>query len=161
MKINKINHKLVSFFIGVGFITTASLYSVNYMNISNEMMDTNIQIENFKSQYSVLSNNSSNKSGKLDINTDLSFYMNNIFAYALLEDIHLEIKKYESKYSNTLALEIIFTEIKDKDKFKNFLQAMSYLGFVDNVTNKSITLHVSKFSINDAIKIINPLKEQK
>ncbi len=156
MKLKKINHKIVAMSIGIGVSLASILFANKYISYNNEIAELNQQIENYKSQFAVLNNSLITRTGKLIAsNTDLSYYAGNIYTYSLLEDFQVEIKIGESKYSNTISINLVFPEFKEKEKFKNFLQSLSYLGYIENVTKNSLSLHVTKFTIDDAKKLIN------
>lgn len=157
--LKKVNNKAIALCIAFGFISLLTYQLNNYIGIINKIANTSQEITNYRNQTSVINSNFTNKSGKLASNTDLSFYAGNIYAYALLEDIQLEIRNGESKYKNTISMSLTYPEFKDKQKFKDFLQALSYLGYVENVSNKNLTLHVTNFTLEDAKKLITTNKE--
>lgn len=157
--LKKINNKAIALCIAFGFTSLLTYQLNNYIGIINKIANTSQEITNYRNQTSVINSNFTNKSGKLASNTDLSFYAGNIYAYALLEDIQLEIRNGESKYKNTISMSLTYPEFKDKQKFKDFLQALSYLGYVENVSNKNLTLHVTNFTLEDAKKLITTNKE--
>lgn len=157
--LKKVNNKTIAMCIAFGFTSFLSYQLNNYIGINNEIANTSQEITNYRNQTSVINSNLTNKSGKLASNTDLSFYAGNIYAYALLEDIQLDIRNGESKYKNTISMNLTYQEFKDKQKFKDFLQALSYLGYIENVGNKNLTLHVTNFTLEDAKKLIISHKE--
>lgn len=152
--LKKVNHKLISVFIGVAFSAFSILNVNDYLNIQKEIKENSEQIENYKNQSNALMTKISSLSGKLAQDTDLSYYAGNIYAYALLEEFYVEIKNGETKYKNTISMNLTFDEFKDKEKFKNFLKSLSYLGYVENISKKNLTLHVTSFTVNDAKKLI-------
>lgn len=155
-----INHKVLGIIVGVGIASYLSLSVNSYIQISNDMVDINSQIENYKFQNSNIVSSTNNKSAKLASDTNLSYYAGSIYAYAKLEDFQVETKNGETKYKDTIQLNLTFTEFKDKNKFKEFIKALSYLGYIENVTNKNLVLNVTKFTIEDAIKL-NKLNNNK
>lgn len=157
--LKKVNNKAIALCIAFGFISLLTYQLNNYIGIINKIANASQEITNYRNQTSVINSNLTNKSGKLASNTDLSFYAGNIYAYALLEDIQLDIRNGESKYKNTISMSLTYPEFKDKQKFKDFLQALSYLGYVENVSNKNLTLHVTNFTLEDAKKLITTNKE--
>ncbi len=157
--IKKVNNKAIALCITLGFTSFLSYQFNNYISINNEIADTNQVITNYRNQTNFINSNLANNTGKLASNTDLSFYAGNIYAYALLEDIQLDIRNGESKYKNTISMNLTYPEFKDKQKFKDFLQALSYLGYVENVSNKNLTLHVTNFTLEDAKKLITTNEE--
>lgn len=157
--LKKVNNKAIALCIAFGFISLLTYQLNNYIGIINKIANASQEITNYRNQTSVINSNLTNKSGKLASNTDLSFYAGNIYAYALLEDIQLDIRNGESKYKNTISMSLSYPEFKDKQKFKDFLQALSYLGYVENVSNKNLTLHVTNFTLEDAKKLITTNKE--
>ncbi len=157
--LKKVNNKAIALCIAFGFISLLTYQLNNYIGIINKIANASQEITNYRNQTSVINSNLTNKSGKLASTTDLSFYAGNIYAYALLEDIQLDIRNGESKYKNTISMSLTYPEFKDKQKFKDFLQALSYLGYVENVSNKNLTLHVTNFTLEDAKKLITTNKE--
>lgn len=92
-----------------------------------------------------------NTNTKLPANTDISYYATNIYAYSLLEAItNVQLKTMDSKYGNTVSINLTFNPISEIAKFKDFVTFVSYLGYVESVTKTNMVLHVTKYSIDDA-----------
>ncbi len=77
--LKKVNNKLISICFTFGFTSFLIYQSANYINIVNDISNTNQEIENYRNQTSVINRNLTNKSGKLAANTDLSYYAGNIY----------------------------------------------------------------------------------
>lgn len=151
----KINHKIIAIIIGTGLIFYIGICINNYINISKEIDVVQNQIESYKMQNNTISTTLNSIPGKLSPNTDLSYYAGSIYAYASLEDFKVETRNGETKYKDTIALNVYYSEFQDKNKFKDFIKSLSHLGYIENITNKSLVLHVTNFTIEDAIKLNN------
>lgn len=147
-------HKIIAFVLGIIYITYVVVNISNYFSMKKDKDSVLEQVTTIMEQNNSLRNRI-NANVKLPANTDLSYYATNIYAYCLMEKIgKIDIKNGESKYSNTLSINLTFDQIVEKNKLKNFVFFLTYLGYVENVSKTNITLHVTKFSIEDAKRIL-------
>lgn len=152
----KIGHKQIAILIGLSIVSFGAIKTSDYLTMKKELNSVLAQAEDYRSQNSVITSSLENNNSTSNIvqNADLSYYASNIYAYALVENLNVEVRNGISKYKDTIQLNVTHEEIKDKEKHKAFLTALSYLGFIENVTKQSLTLNVYKFSINDAKDVI-------
>lgn len=148
---NKLSkHKIIA-------ILLASIYGIyivinvsNYYSIKSDKDSVIAQVNDVMKQNNEL-REKINKNIKLPTNTDLSYYATNIYAYSLLDGIqNIQIKTIESKFGNTVSINITFNPISEIPKFKNFVTFLSYLGYVESVSKTNVLLHVTKYSIEDS-----------
>lgn len=159
--IRNINNKHLVILSGFFVFIILFLATSNFYNILTEDDATQNQITLYKEQNNIMNLKLKQPNGKLNKNIDLNYYINNIYAYSLLEDFSVQIRVGETKFRNTIQLFIDFQEFKDKDKFKSFLTALSLLGIIENINNKSLILHVVDYSINTAKQTINLSEDKK
>ncbi len=149
LKATKINHKLVAIVFGAGVLSFSIVKVIDFFELSNEIKNTNIQIESYKKEIVNTNNKLNQNISKSNVNSDLSYYASNIYAYCLLEDIEVEIKNGPSKYKDSLQLIIVHKEL-EKQKHQNFLNALSLMGFIEDVKKDGFVLNVYEYSISDA-----------
>mgnify|MGYP003475861327 CR=1 FL=1 len=152
----KINHKLFIPFFVTGVLAFSIIKINNYIKLEKQINETNLKIQKLKDDALQIKNKlieSSNKSKKI---SDLSYYASNIYAYCLLEDIEVEIKNGPSKYKDSLQLIIVHKEL-EKQKHQNFLNALSLMGFIEDVKKDGFVLNVYEYSISDAKKEIQKI----
>lgn len=149
-----INHKFIALILGVLITGLIYFHLQNIISIENDITSSKNDNNNISIMNSKLSSELNNVTGKLPLNTDLSFYAANIYAYCLLENIEIEIKNGQSKYQNTIQMHLNYNDFQDKEKFKEFINAMHLLGYVENITKQSLVLNVAKFTKEDENKLI-------
>lgn len=156
--IKSLNSKQLAIFFGGCTALLIGIAVSNFYTVVIEGDAVQQQLTLYSEQNVLLKQKLLQPNGKVNKNTDLNYYINNIYAYALLEEFQVQIKTGETKFRNTIQLIIEFQEFKDKEKFKSFLKALSNLGFLENITSKSLTLNVFEFSLGKAKQIIDDVE---
>ena len=158
-KLKNINHKLIFASLGIIFFIYLISDINKYVEYKKEIGNLKNQITMYKQQSSKIIEqiNLSNETKKG--NSDLSYYISNIYAYSFLNDIKVEVRNGKSSYKNTKQINILHEDFNDKEKHKEFLIAISYLGYIENATKNNVLLNVYDFSIEDAKKLITNQKD--
>ena len=147
---NLSKHKIIAIFFGVLYASYIFTSYSNYTSLKMDSDNLNLQINDIMKQNNDLRSRIS-KNIKLPNNTDISYYATNIYAYALLEGItNVQIKTADSKFGNTLSINLTFNPVIEIEKLKNFVTFVSYLGYVESANKSGITFHVTKYTIEDS-----------
>lgn len=98
------------------------------------------------------------KTPSQNINAD--YYINSIYAYAMLQQYKVEILQKPSKYTGFVSLEVMFANLSAKE-IVDFANTLKHLGFIEKVESNKIAIHVAGIAIDKVKEIINTAKHEK
>lgn len=157
----KLNQK--AFFIGtlIAVLSIGLYQGFNILKINELNNNVISEFEKYKKLNETQLQKLNKIDGLVDKNTDLTYFASNIYAYAMLEGFSVQINIDNTKYKNTLPMNISFTGIKSTEQLKEFIYAMNTLGTIENLTSKSFTLHVYPITIEKAKQILQKENNKK
>lgn len=150
----RLNQKIIAIIVGATVLAIGVNQIVDILSITSANKAVITEFEHYKKLNETQLQKLNKIEGLVDKNTDLTYYASNIYAYAMLEGFSVQVNVDNTKYKNTLPININFTGMKNTQQLKDFLIAMNTLGTVENLTSKSLTLHVYPITIQKAKQII-------